>query len=154
TLPSDALRRRIANAPSGKVWTVANLRAAVGRDLVAFAEHRAPVTDELERMGFPVVLGRPDSSLAALVRAIVGPEVEVAAVADRWCMPLLVDDGAPGWSPLRESLVGLLRTAGAKLADIVLGDCDYPGSPIADRVAITQEEPGALTDLAALDTLR
>jgi hypothetical protein len=153
-LPPDALRRRIAATPSGKPWTITTLLAAVGRDLVAFAEHRAPVTDELERLGFPVIVGRVDSSLAALVRAIVGPDVELAAVADRWCMPLVVDDGVPNWSALRDALAGLLRIAGAKLADIVLGECAYPGSPIADRVAITQENPGTLTDLATLDTLR
>jgi hypothetical protein len=69
-------------------------------------------------------------------------------------MPLLLEPGVRGWMPLREALHALLRTAGAKLADVVLGECSYPGSPIADRVAITQETPGALTDLATLDTLR
>ncbi|HWB77691.1 MAG TPA: hypothetical protein VG755_22145, partial [Nannocystaceae bacterium] len=100
------------------------------------------------------ICARVDGSLATLVRAIVGPAIELASVSDRWCMPRLLDPSARGWMPLRESLQALLRIAGAKLADVVLGECSYPGSPIADRLAITQETPGALTDLATLDTLR
>ncbi len=153
-LPRDVDARRIARSPSGRAWTVAGLRAAVGRELVAFSEHRSPLTDELERLEYPVVAGPHDGSLANLVAAIVGPEVALAAVHERWCMPLLVDDAPSAWPALADALALALGVAGAKLGDIVLGELDYPGSPIADRVAITQHTPGALTDLDSVDTLK
>ncbi|HWB80577.1 MAG TPA: ATP-binding protein, partial [Nannocystaceae bacterium] len=39
-LPQDALTRRVASSPSGKPWTIASLRMAIGRELVAFADQR------------------------------------------------------------------------------------------------------------------
>jgi hypothetical protein len=60
----------------------------------------------------------------------------------------------PGWPALRDAVAELLDTAGARLAGIVLAECGYPGSPIADRIAITQADPGLLTGLDDLDSLR
>ncbi|MBC8074043.1 MAG: hypothetical protein IAG13_37330, partial [Deltaproteobacteria bacterium] len=76
-------------------------------------------------------------------------------VAARWCMPVVDHTpDEPGWPALRDAVADLLDAADARLAGIVLADCGYPGSPIADRVAITQANPGLLTGLDELDSLR
>lgn len=140
-------RRVLAQTPSGKPITIAQLRGR-DRDDVLRAAARAPVTDALEREGRIVYLAAEGDPRIGLVHAIA----EGGRVCEHWCLPPVIDDHAL-WPALAGPLAEALATAGTKIDRVVPARFDYPDSPIGDRLAITQARPGALTALDALEEL-
>ncbi len=156
-VPESVGRYAIASSPSGAPIRIGDLRRGVKSNRVFYSVARAPVTDELERLGYTIVLGTPDDPRFALIK-VFAPTVaaEAAVVGHHWCMPALVDPSlAPtAWTALREGVAGALDAIGAKVGSIVAADFDYPGSPIVDRIAVTQAKPGSLQQMDELEMLR
>jgi len=159
------LRRRIAVAPSGAPITVETIRRGAKGGRALLATTRTPLTDELEQCGHLVLRLAADDPRMALLQKLAPAragddldldlDLEVCAVGRHWCMPLLVGetDAPRGWPALRVHLDKGLRVLGAKLADIVAGDFDYPESSIADRIAVTQVVPGTVLGTDELENL-
>ncbi|MFO0632183.1 MAG: ATP-binding protein [Nannocystaceae bacterium] len=145
----------IARSPGGTALPLAELRRRAKRGFVAYAGARSRLTDALEAEGYAVVEDRREGARFELLVA-VAPKAEHVVVRDHWCMPELVPAGAwpASWPALRDATATMLAAAGAKLSGVAAARFDYAESAIADRVAIAQAEPGAMTGLDDLDRLR
>lgn len=91
----------------------------------------------------------PESSLAAVVQALPGPPAP--ALAEAFCLPRPAEEPErrnAGWRALEAAALAALEAEGHKVGGLALAHFDYPGSPIAERVAVTQRKVGELTPLA------
>jgi len=120
--------------------------AAQGSDLRC-DRVRSPVTDLLLSAGKRVLDCSVGDPIHALVKEAAGAEASSANAE------LCFASAAPSatedlrWHALANAVRGLLVADGVKLSGIAIGDLRYPGSPVADRIAITQGELGELTPI-------
>ncbi|MDY0000806.1 MAG: ATP-binding protein [Polyangia bacterium] len=92
--------------------------------------------------------GRKVSSATAYqaLEAILGQEPRWAS--QLFCRPRLAPEGeVPEWPRLQRALMALLDGWGARLSGVSLAHFADLGSSIGDLVAITQEEPGCLSQV-------
>ncbi|HEY0134606.1 MAG TPA: hypothetical protein VGB85_11010, partial [Nannocystis sp.] len=126
---------------------------------VYWAAAASPLTRALHDRGDLVIAAEGDDSTAvtveasaawvcALPRLLAGrpaPPLHTAL-----CTSLPVAD-PPHWSRLRPVLATLLSEVGPRPRAITAGDLRYPGSAVAGRVAIAQDDLGAVTALDRLE---
>ncbi|MCA9661409.1 MAG: hypothetical protein KC486_23925, partial [Myxococcales bacterium] len=108
---------------------------------------RSPVTDTLAQRGRPVLDCAADDPIHDLVVAATGrtPRPANADLIFACAAPEAAAD--PRWHHLANAARALLAADGAKLRGIAIGTLAYPGSPVADRVAVSQRELGELTPI-------
>ncbi|MEZ4382279.1 MAG: ATP-binding protein [Nannocystaceae bacterium] len=106
---------------------------------------RSPVTETLAQRGRPVLDCAADDPIHALVVAATGraPQPANAALVFACAAPEAAAD--PRWHHLANAARWLLAADGHKLRGVAIGTLAYPGSPVADRVAVSQRELGELT---------
>ena len=114
---------------------------------------RSPVTDTLASQGLPVLDCAEGEPLYGLIEAAVGIRAKAANAA--LCFACAAPDAAADgrWHQLANAVRALLLADGIKLRGIAIGDLSYPGSPVADRIAISQGELGELTPIDEVGTL-
>lgn len=114
---------------------------------------RSPVTDTLASRGRPVLECAEGDPLHRLVEVAVGLRAKAANAA--LCFPCAAPDAVADarWHQLANAVRALLIADGVKLRGIAIGELDYPGSPVADRIAISQRELGELTPIDEVGTL-
>lgn len=142
-------RRALARAPSGARIELAALSGKHRDAEILVTDRRSPLTDALEARGSTVVQMVPGTPLMNLLRAAAPEGTRCRPLQGRYCMPV-VDDASPTRGPatrLAAALRALLEQQDAKLASVSFGDFVYEGSPIAERIAITQAKPGEITVL-------
>ena len=101
-----------------------------------------------------LVLQAPDQSapLLSFTTSLDGPAV--TQVGERWCLPPRVEGSTrPNWAALETATEQLLDALGVRTAGLHLASFDYPGSSIAQRVAIATKDPLALTPVASIRKL-
>lgn len=106
---------------------------------------RSPVTDRLASRGRPVLDAAIGDGIYRLAEAITGVRASSANTA--LCLAAAAPNAAEDqrWHDFANAVRGLLLADGVKLGGIAIGDLDYPGSPVALRVAISQRKLGELT---------
>ncbi|PRQ06087.1 ATP-binding protein [Enhygromyxa salina] len=111
----------------------------------------SPVTERLIARGDVVLLVAELSALARVLAHVGGRSpTPVASVCT--ALPATSVERI-SWQPLHDAALALLAQQGVKLASIELGRLAYPGSPVADHVAITQTELGELTPVSEIGQL-
>lgn len=123
-------------SPAGAAISFAELADRTSWSGVLVAGARSVLTDALEADGRCVVLARAPE-VTQVIRAAIGGRRELVEVDDRWCIDTPVEAPA-GFAPLAIASAALLRRASLRLREVVAGRFDYPGSSIADRVAIVR----------------
>lgn len=111
----------------------------------------SPVTDQLRADG-ELVLELPTASMLNLIimACTQRSPTEVATV----CRPApATPNERAAWDRLRAAMLIVLRGLDVKVGDIALGHLEYPGSAVADRVAITQASFGELTPIDQIGEL-
>ncbi len=123
------------------------------RDTLRCDRVRSPVTDTLAAQGQPVLECAAEDPWYALVEAATG--VRAKSANAELCFACAAPDEAADvrWHGLANAVRALLLADGIKLRGIAIGDLDYPGSPVAERVAISQRELGELTPVSEVGTL-
>lgn len=153
-LPSMALHESAAHAKilptiHGDLVSVDDVRRAnspTGTPLRA--SERSPVTACLRELNVPVVLDRP--AIRAHLNAIVdGIERDEDGEVSRVATQVLITAQPIELSEQRAACVReaarLLRTAKVKFERLMVGDLAYPGSIVATRLYIRQEQAFELT---------
>jgi molecular chaperone HtpG len=144
-LPAEALRRRIFLAANGHPLTVEECRRAAARKRFYACVPDSPVGAALARDGMTVAALRPGSAQARALGKLVGTAPYQAD--ELLCLPQPVSaaDVPPGGGELCAALSALLRAEKIRLSEVALSRFAYPGSCIADRVAVTQAQAGEPT---------
>jgi hypothetical protein len=95
-----------------------------------------------------VVRCRAGTPVHEALAAMRGPPLLRAS--NCFCIALPAKSAAEDrrWQLLSASLAEVLRGAGAKVREVRCGHLDYPGSAVAERMAIAQGEWGELTAVA------
>ncbi|MCB9702089.1 MAG: ATP-binding protein [Myxococcales bacterium] len=153
--PAEVMARRVATTPSGQPITLGALKEAMGRsERPLVARERSPLSDAVEATRRMVILAAEDDPLQRLIAHLDGGK-RLETVGERFCMPLPPRDDleASRLRPLAEAADRLLRAQGGKLSGVAFGRFAYPGSPIADNVAITQLRFGALDEVGEVREL-
>ncbi|HLT38592.1 MAG TPA: hypothetical protein VK034_20030, partial [Enhygromyxa sp.] len=111
----------------------------------------SPVTERLRANGDLVVELPPGSVLDLCITAHAGrAPLEITKVCTP--APATPAEREP-WERLRTALLTVLRGLELEVGDIALGHLGYPGSAVADRVAITQASFGELTPIEQIGEL-
>jgi hypothetical protein len=155
--PVDFPRARLDSltlfrTPAGKRVGIGHVRQALHRGDLFTTTIDSPVVGALEAEGNLVLEAEPGTAYWAVLEALGGtPPREVHAT---YCMP---QGGTKAeketWWPLRTAVVRLLRAHQAGVVNATLAHFDYPGSPIADWVAILQHRPGELSRMDEVSRL-
>ena len=139
------------------VVDLTTLRRAAKAGRVYWAQAASPLTRALHERGDLVIAaqGEPGVTeqvtpakvcrLPAVLSGQPAPLVHAAL-----CTSLPVDD-PPNWGRLRSTLATLLAEVGPRPRAIHAGELRYPGSAVAGRVAIAQDDIGAVTGLDRLE---
>jgi hypothetical protein len=114
---------------------------------------RSPVTDTLAQRGRPVLDCAAGDPIHDLVVAATGRTPQPANAALIFACAAPEAAGDPRWHHLANAARALLAADGAKLRGVAIGTLNYPGSPVADRIAISQRELGELTPVAEANKL-
>jgi len=110
------------------------------------ARRMSPVVARLVAQGQPVIACAADDEVEALVRAGTG---ERPTGTEGLCTALAIEAAAlAGWTALREAMARLIRAMGWKVREVTVGALNYPDSPVAGHLAISQAEFGELTPVA------
>lgn len=135
----------------GPPRSLAELRERRRARLLYRAGEVSPVCARLRADGHLIVRCTPGDGVPALIRAVCGePPIPVASL----CTALAVgEDEAKGWAPLANALIELLKAGKWKVPAVLVGRLDYPESPVAGRVAISQAQFGELTKVAEIGEL-
>jgi len=148
-LEVEIVERPLIPTIDGQPISLAEVRRHIKRCWCASVA--SPVTELLRARGDRVLACTPGSALHALVRAHARREpTPVASVCI--ATPARPTERGP-WERLRAALGLLLAAIDVKVGDIELGHLAYPGSPVADHVAITQARFGELTAVAEIGEL-
>ncbi|WP_165703742.1 ATP-binding protein [Enhygromyxa salina] len=111
----------------------------------------SPVTEMLIARGDTVLLVGPNSALTQVLAHVGGRSPTPVASL---CTALPATSFERGcWQPLHDAALALLAQQGVKLSSIELGRLAYPGSPVANHVAITQAKLGELTEVSEIGQL-
>lgn len=147
--PERKLFRDVAGVPA----TLRECRAAARRGELYREVPGSPVAEALRALHSIVIDAADGSAEAQLLEWVARAEVPRAGAS--FCRPLEVPaDRLPaGWAALRRALEERLRADGCRLAGLEAGDFDYPGSTIADRVAIARPPDATLVPLAEAGVL-
>jgi molecular chaperone HtpG len=141
-------QRKLFTAIDGRPVTLGEAREAARQKRLERTVRDSAVGRALAASGRLVVVARGSSAEVDALAALTGSSSGSTADA-RLCLPRPLEPGerTPGGETLCAALFALLRARKARLAGVFLARFDGPGSWIADRVAITQREPGELTAL-------
>jgi hypothetical protein len=129
---------------AGQALSIRDVRRAVqaGEGKLYFEDAATPVARELVKKGTPVLVSGP------WLGELSAWEIPVRTLqaSREFILPkLLKDQNVP---PAARSFLTTLRWAdsktGAKYQSIQAADFAYPGSPIQDRLFVTQKSPGTL----------
>jgi hypothetical protein len=139
--------RRIFRTPAGSRPTLGECRRAAEQNKLYRDDPRSPVGAALEREGNFVLALAPGSTGEAACPSLAGRAI---AAGDEWCLPQAMEAGGEpaGWPLLRPAVARLLESFRAAVSEIVLARFDYPGSGIAQRVALAPRGIGKLTRTA------
>ena len=148
-LAIDVFARPIVPTVDGEPVSLAEVRRRIKSCWQAPGP--SPLTKHLQARG-DLVLELPVSSrlgLLIMTHAERAP-TEITTV----CMPspATIQERAT-WERLRAAVLRVLGGLGHKLGDIALGHLAYPGSAVAEHVAITQASFGELTPIEAIGEL-
>ena len=144
----------VARSPAGRELTWKQLDGSHEDRAVYVTRHRSHLTDVLEQRGRTVVAEHAAATTSALLPLGLGPNLELVRVDERLCLPV-----APGQAPdpsqqrLAEVTRRLLAAEGAKVGPVVYGSFAYPGSSVADRVAVAMaamDEPAPVAEAVQL----
>ena len=137
----DVLARPLIPTVGGEPVSLAQVRKQIAKCYVAPGP--SPVTAALAGEGKLVLELPADTHLRGLIVAVAGAAPNEA---DALCTatPATPAELEP-WTRLRAAALGLLAGLERSLADVTLGHLAYPGSPVAEHVAITQAKFGELT---------
>ncbi len=155
-LPREGWNTPLVRCHHAGLVDLTRLRKAAKAGRVYWAEVASPLTLALHEREDVVIAaeGEPregvkpeaPAKVTALPRLLGGqPAPRLNAVL---CTSLPVAEPA-GWDRLRPALAALLAEVDAKPRAIAAADLRYPGSAVAKRVAIAQDEVGAVTPIAA-----
>ena len=159
SLPRAAWSAPIVRCHHAGAVDLTTLRKAAKARRVYWADAASPLTQALHDRGDLVIAaeGEPRPGLtepAGTARVCALPELLAGRTAPRvhavLCTSLPVAD-PPNWARLRPALAALLAEVGPRPRAIAAGDLCYPGSPVAERVAIAQDNIGAVTAVDALE---
>jgi molecular chaperone HtpG len=139
---------RVIPALGGPPTSLQALRERPRGRLLVRAQAASPVTAGLLAAGHRVIACGEDDGIEGLIAAALG---ERPTPISNWCTALpLPEAEAKTWAPLCAALTELLRGSAWKVREVVAGDFEYPESPIAGRVAITQGRFGERTPVAEI----
>lgn len=145
-LPAGARQRAFVRTIDGGLTNLAELARARKKERLWCAGGPSPVTALLHARG-DVVVAAAGSTLLALV-LLDAAGAQPSPVDETWCTAVVTSAArGPGWTRLAAAvreLVGAVQP----IAGVELATLQYPGSPVAQRVAIAQVQPGGLTRLA------
>jgi molecular chaperone HtpG len=135
--------RRFFRTPAGSRPTLGECRREAERGRLYRDDPRSPVGAALEREGNLVLALAPGGAADAACPFLVG---SVLRAGEQWFLVQAVEPGGEpaGWPLLRPAVAQLLESFGARVSEIVLARFDYPGSGIAQRVALTPRSAGKL----------
>ncbi|MFO7565279.1 MAG: ATP-binding protein [Enhygromyxa sp.] len=145
----DLFGRPIIPTIGGEPVSLAEVRRQIRRCWQAPAP--SPVTEHLRARGDLVLELPPTTVLGLCVMAHAGrAPSEVTSV----CVPgpATPSERVP-WERLQAAVLSVLRGLDLKVGDIALGHLAYPGSAVADHVAITQASFGELTRIEEIGEL-
>ncbi|KIG17678.1 hypothetical protein DB30_02953 [Enhygromyxa salina] len=165
--------RACARSPSGRIWTWAALRKALGDRGPLFASQRTPLSDAVEADGGAVILAfggvhetghetghetdqEPQqlerTPLASLIHAckLIAPNTAAPAwLGQVWFMPLAPEPGERrAWAGLASMALRLLEDSEHRVSTVEFGRFEASGSLLGGRAAISQREFGELTPAA------
>lgn len=159
SVPVEDLRRPILPLCGGGRASLSDVQstlgAALGDNRLLWSPVENPVTARLRANDRPV-FHFPAKSVGVDVlhwlatRGLADDDKRrhsrVKRIKELWCTPRLPElEPAGAAARLARALERLLHDHGAKLSEVRFGHLDYPDSPIRERIAITQSEPGELT---------
>ncbi|MBN1773798.1 MAG: ATP-binding protein [Deltaproteobacteria bacterium] len=153
-LPAKAApQRKLFRDVAGNLRTPKECRSAARRGELYRDLPGSPVGRALHAM-HSVVIDAPDGSPESQLLDWMAQR-EVSRAGTLFCRPSEVSaDRLPaGWPALCEALAARLRADGHRLAGLEAGSFVYPGSSIADRVAIARRPDRTLVPLAEAGTL-
>jgi molecular chaperone HtpG len=146
------LGRAIVPMLGGPPASIAELRGRGRARELYRSPVMSPVVERLLAAGHRVIACDEGDSVEELVAAALG--VRPTAVASLCTALPLNSVEAEAWEPLRAALAGLVKAHGKwKIREVAVGRLAYPGSPVAERAAITQAKLGELTAVAEIGTL-
>ena len=158
SLPRAAWSAPIVRCHHAGAVDLTTLRKAAKARRVYWAEVTSPLTRALHERGDLVIAARggpragEEDFVPAKVCAL--PELFASHAAplldSALCTSLPVDE-PPNWTRLRPVLADLLSAVAPRPRAITVGDLQYPGSRVAGRVAIAQDDVGAVTAIDALE---
>ncbi|MFV8752640.1 sacsin N-terminal ATP-binding-like domain-containing protein [Nannocystaceae bacterium ST9] len=111
----------------------------------------SPVVERLRGEGHRVIAcGEKDCVDDLLGAALRERPLPVASLCT--AVPLAAPEDPSDWAPLLAALAALLANKW-KVSELAVGHLAYPGSPVADHVAISQARVGELTAIADVGQL-
>ena len=145
--------RAVFVSPSGRTVTVARARKSHAQDVVLVAGTRSPLSDAAEAAGLTVVAAPANGPARELAQLLAPRDIGVVVLEQAYALPLPPRDDAETsrFAPLRRATLRLLEAWGGKVSRVEMGHFAYAGSGIGDAIAITQQEPFALTKTDELE---
>lgn len=154
----DAVARRtVALTPGAAPLTLERLLDGIPEELLLLTRTQGPLSDAVEAKGLVVAHAGVETGAGILLAKLgrFGGGFATAALETHWALPLPLRDASEhaAFDPLGAAVQKIFRTAGHKVSEVHFGHFDYPGSSLAARVAIAQQEPFELTPLQEMTTL-
>ncbi|PRP94290.1 ATP-binding protein [Enhygromyxa salina] len=154
-----------ARSPSGRIWTWAELRKALGEAGPLFSSRRTPLSDAVEAEDRAVILAyggvnEADHDAPRLDQTVLAPLLQAckllspttgggAWVGQRYFMPLAPELAEQRqWAGLGSTAHRLLHDSEHRIAKVTFGRFAASGSLLGGRAAITQREFGEVTPVA------
>ncbi|MEM6296785.1 MAG: ATP-binding protein [Myxococcota bacterium] len=144
--PSSIDSMVLARSPSGRSFTVAELRDDPPKDRILIAQARGPLSDQAEAAGEWVIEPLADEHLGLLQRLCQGRYACVPLHEQHvLVLPLRSEIDPKPLRALADAASTLFKNAGHKVSEVVFGHFDHPGSGIAEQVAVAQKDPFTLS---------
>ncbi|MBL9102828.1 MAG: ATP-binding protein [Myxococcales bacterium] len=145
------LQRAVVPRIGGPPAALAELRGRRRGAQLWRARVDSPVCARLKADGHVVIACEEGDEVERLVHAAVKDKPVAVTTL---CTALAIPAGeADGWRPLQAAMARLLAGSRWKVPGVAVGRLDYPDSPVAGRVAITQARLGELTPVAEVGAL-
>ena len=148
--------KAVATTAAGQPLTLARLLDGVRDDLLLLTRERGPLSDAVEAAGVCVAHGALETG-DGLLLAQIGRHAgfRVDALVRYWALPLPLQDEMERarFEPLIDATLHVFKEAGHKVSEVHFGHFAYPGSNLANVVAITQRKPFTLTPWNEVKTL-
>lgn len=150
-------QRTVALSPKAAPLTLDRLMGGIPDDLLLVTRTQSPLSDAVEAKGIVVARAGLDTGAGLLLAKLgrFGAGYSVAALEAHWALPLPLRDASEhaALDPLGNAVRKVFREAGHKVSEVHFGHFDYPGSSLARRVAIAQQNPFELSPLKEVTTL-